>query len=233
MPHALIVSHGQPSDPAPAEEALRELAVRIAEHLPDWRVSSATMADGTRLEDTARTLPAGCLVYPMFMAEGWFVKTKLRKRLDGLDLRFAKPFGAEPELPHHAAEILRAASRAQGWPLPLTQILIPAHGSARSDLAAQATRSFARALKAHVPGSSIHVGFVEQDPSIEDAARDLTDHAISLPFFAAGGGHVVDDVPEGLDAGGFTGLRLPPIGLDAGVPSLIARSLRRYAEALV
>ena len=41
---ALIVSHGQPSDPDPAEAALAALAAKVAALLPDWRVDSATLA---------------------------------------------------------------------------------------------------------------------------------------------------------------------------------------------
>ncbi len=54
-------------------------------------------------------------------------------------------------------------------------------------------------------------GFVEETPSLADAARDLTP-AICLPFFALRAGHVVDDVPAALAEAGFTGPLLPAIG---------------------
>ena len=44
-PVALLISHGQPSDPGPAEAALAGLARGVAGHLPGWRVRSATLAD--------------------------------------------------------------------------------------------------------------------------------------------------------------------------------------------
>ena len=38
MTRALIVAHGQPSDPGPAAAELEALAARIAGHLPGWQV---------------------------------------------------------------------------------------------------------------------------------------------------------------------------------------------------
>ena len=41
---ALIVAHGQPSDPAPAEMELAAIAAAVAAHLPNWNITSATLA---------------------------------------------------------------------------------------------------------------------------------------------------------------------------------------------
>lgn len=223
---ALIVAHGQPSDPEPPEKTLAELALNVQARLPGWRVASATMAAPGRLEERARNSPAGTLVYPLFMADGWFVRTKLRQRLEGVPVQYLSPLGLDPALPRLAAGLLKRKAAAQGWSIAETPVLLPAHGSARSDLAADATRRFAGLLQTELPGTSLHLGFVEQAPSIEDAARDLPDRAISLPFFAAAGGHAVEDVPEALDAAGFAGLRLPPLGLAPDIPDLIAAALR-------
>ena len=66
---ALIVSHGQPSDPEPAEAALALLAAKVAELLPDWRVASATLAKPDALAAAVAGRARG-VVYPNFRA-GW------------------------------------------------------------------------------------------------------------------------------------------------------------------
>ncbi|AMY69098.1 CbiX/SirB N-terminal domain-containing protein [Frigidibacter mobilis] len=82
---ALIVAHGQPSDPGPAEAALAEFAARVAECLPgDWTVGAATLAAPGALE--AALAPAGneaapLLIYPMFIADGWFTQVNLPSRI--------------------------------------------------------------------------------------------------------------------------------------------------------
>lgn len=229
--HALIVSHGQPSDPEPPEATLADLAARAQAHLPGWTVDSATMASPELLEQKAGNSPDGVFVYPLFMADGWFVGTKLRRRLDAFPVRFVDPLGLDPNLPSLAATLIKSHAREQSWLLEETDVVLPAHGSARSDLAADATRAFARALQPHIPKTSLHLGFVEQSPSIKEAAQGLSDQSISLPYFAAQGGHALEDVPDALDAAGFTGLRLPPLGLANDIPALIANALLRAEKS--
>jgi sirohydrochlorin ferrochelatase len=50
---------------------------------------------------------------------------------------------------------------------------------------------------------------------------------VCLPFFAAEGGHVSDDIPAALGQAGFTGRILPPVGLDARMPGIIAAAILR------
>ena len=49
--------------------------------------------------------------------------------------------------------------------------------------------------------------------------------ALCLPLFVARWGHVLTDLPEAAETAGFRGAMLPPLGTDAGVPALIARTL--------
>ena len=76
---ALIVAHGQPSDPLPAAAALDRLALRVAGHLPGWDVRAATLAEAGRLEAQAAGGPG--LVFPLFMAGGWFTGAQIPARL--------------------------------------------------------------------------------------------------------------------------------------------------------
>ena len=48
---------------------------------------------------------------------------------------------------------------------------------------------------------------------------------ICLPYFAADGGHVQQDIPQALTQAGFTGRLLPPLGIDPRVPPVIAQTL--------
>lgn len=89
---ALIVAHGQPSDPGPAEAALARFAARVAAELPaGWQIGSATLAAPGALEAALAEAGAGAgplLIYPMFIADGWFTQVNLpaRLRAAGFDL---------------------------------------------------------------------------------------------------------------------------------------------------
>ena len=70
-------------------------------------------------------------------------------------------------------------------------------------------------------------GYVEEAPFLQDVAGDIDGPALCLPLFALSAGHVTGDVPEALEAAGFDGPLLPPIGAVPQVPALIARAVRR------
>ena len=73
----------------------------------------------------------------------------------------------------------------------------------------------------------IRIGFVEEAPSISQAARNAGPHSICLPFFAATGGHVQDDIPQGLAKAGFAGETFDPIGVAPQIPALVAQAILR------
>ncbi len=225
MLDALIVAHGQPSDPEPPEAALAALAARVQSHMPGCTVGSATLAAPGALETALERLAPEGAIYPFFMADGIFVRKTLPARLGGHPARVLAPLGRDPNLPALAARHLEEACAARGWRPEAVSLLIAAHGSARGPRAAAAAREFGAALAALWPGRAPLFGFVEQAPTLAEAARDLPARTLCLPFFAAEGGHYREDVPEALDTARFAGARLPPLGQHPEVPALIARAL--------
>lgn len=223
MRRAVIVSHGQPGDPEPQQRAIEELAGQVLRHDPGCPVAGATLAMPGAL---AATCDDDSLIYPMFMAKGWFTCTELPRRLaqaHAPNAHILRPFGTDPALPDLMVTLATKAATAQGWQPAETTLLLTAHGSGRS----QASFNITNALAARIAPRFARVitGFVEQKPFIADAARNLG-QAISLPLFALQADHVLHDLPEALDKAGFTGPRLPPIGLAPEVPALIAKAIR-------
>jgi len=228
---AIIVSHGQPSDPDPAEAELARLAGRIADALPGWHLGSATLARAGALDAALAAAGPAPLVYPMFMTEGWFTGDNLRARLSAAPKsRLLRPLGVAPDLPPLAAELLQGVLAERGWQVGETALFIAAHGSGRSPNSARDTRAFADALGARLKFREIRAGFVEEPPHLADQAAGLGERAICLPFFAARGGHVTDDIPQALDTAGFRGVRLGPLGRAPQIPALVARALQAAAR---
>lgn len=226
---AVLTAHGQPSAPELPERALAHLAEKVGALLPDWDLRSATLAQGDRLE---RVMVDDALVYPFFMARGWFTATVLPKRLAQFSYPMTTPFGLDPQLPVLAANDLRArisANRAKGLTTP-PSVLLAAHGSARGPKAAEATESFVARLQVELPEVPLHIGYIEQEPFIATAAKDLPAHSYCLPFFAQAGDHVRDDIPGALEAAGFCGQTLPVLGANPHVPALIAHALQTALE---
>ncbi|MCI5096472.1 MAG: cobalamin biosynthesis protein CbiX [Rhodobacteraceae bacterium] len=223
---AILVSHGQPSDPEPQEIALSRLAQSVADALPDWDIGSATLSTPDRLEALCAEGPDNPLIFPLFMADGFFVSRVLPKRLAGITYELATPLGMLPDLPHLVAEQLKSECAARGWQVSDSSVLLAAHGSARGDRAAKAAYGFRDALAQHIALHRIDCGFVEQDPRIDTAARDLPDQTLCLPFFAQAGDHVKGDIPEALEEAQSEMEILPVIGHLPGIPQLIANTLK-------
>lgn len=228
VPVALIVSHGQPSDPAPAEAEIAALAARVAEHLPGWSVRAATLAEPGALGHALRGMSGVVRVYPLFMADGWFTQTHLPARLaaeGATEVIQLPPFGLDPAVQSLAVTLALEAAAALGRTPAETEILLAAHGSFKSDAPAAVARTVAALLAREGNFRRVEPAFIDQHPQIAEVASRMSAGAICLPFFAARGGHVIDDLPEALTEAGFDGMLLDPVGLDPRVPGLIAAAL--------
>ena len=217
----LIVSHGSPSDPEPQERFIRRLAERVAART-GLDVRGATLAKAGALEAAVAGLETAW-VFPHFMADGWFVSTNLQNRLkqSGLaDWTTLTPLGLSEALPDLAARRLEAVLDEQGLSRGETTLVVAAHGSPSNPRPAEVTRAFAAQMQETGLFAETRTGFVDEDPSIEEAAT-VSGPAIVLPFFAARAGHVLMDMPEALEAARFDGPVLPPIGTWDAIPLLI------------
>lgn len=222
---ALIVAHGQPSDPGPAGRAVDALAAKVAVQLPGWQVAGATLAEPGALADRLGALGQG-VVYPLFMACGWFTQGQLPDRMAAAGAtrgwRIAAPFGCDAAVQDLALELAMAADAAD--------VVLAAHGSGRSDRPAAIAHALALRI-AGATGRPARAAFIDQAPRLADLTG-LAPGGVCLPFFALPGGHVTEDLPRALAEAGFVGRILPPVGSDARVPGLIAAAIRAAASGL-
>jgi sirohydrochlorin ferrochelatase len=222
MKSVLIVAHGQPSDPAPAEGALAGLAAAVQGLMPGWTVGSATLATpGGIAAALARLGPKG-LVFPMFMAGGWFTRVQLPAKLAEAGAltgpegwQVTEPFGCLETVQALAAEVVSETGADEA--------IIAAHGSFKSPVPAAIAGRVAAGVAAS--GLRAAAGFIDQEPQLASLSG-FGPRSVCLPFFAAEGGHVTDDIPAALAKAGFQGRLLPALGLDDRVPGLIADALQ-------
>ena len=214
----LIVAHGQPSDPGPAEQALARLAEAVGPVLPGWAVGSATLAAPGALAAAVARLGPGLSVFPMFMAGGWFTRVHLPGQLAAAGAQgwqMLEPFGCLEAVQGLAVDLVAESGASEA--------IIAAHGSFKSPVPAAIAGRVAGMVVAQ--GRRAVCGFIDQEPRLADLQGFGAD-AVCLPFFAAEGGHVVQDIPAALNEAGFQGRLLPALGLDARVPGIIAEAVR-------
>jgi sirohydrochlorin ferrochelatase len=220
---ALIVAHGQPSDPGPAARELAVLAAQVMQHLPGWDVRSVTLAEPGALAEVAGAMPAG-VIFPMFMAGGWFTRVQIPARLAEAGVtgwRVLEPFGCLPAL-HDLAVATVTEAGAES-------VILAAHGSFKSSVPSDVAQHVARRIAVETGVARVEAAFIDQSPQLATMTGFGTG-SVCLPFFAAAGGHVIEDIPAALAEAGFQGRILPPVGLDARVPQLIAAEIAAGRE---
>lgn len=226
-PAAVIVAHGQPSDPLPPEAEMHALAARVGAHLPGWVVRAATLAAPDALRVALQALDEP-VVFPFFMADGWFIRSLLPRALAEAGapaVRLLRPFGLLPETADLAVTVLREALASRGWAAAGATLVLAAHGSGRSPHPADAARALQSAIALRLAFAQSRLGFIEEAPELVEVAEDAGADALCLPLFVARWGHVADDIPAALHAAGFTGITLAPLGSDARVPAIIASAI--------
>ena len=229
MMRAVIVAHGQPSDPVPAEAELAALTERVQAHLPDWRLQSATLAGRGALARALRgegDISGAGVIYPLFMAGGWFTRSHLPSRLfkaGGGDWRILAPFGCDPAVQDLTVTLAREVHDAGAG-----ELVLAAHGSSRSRAPAEVARAVATRISRELGFRRVEAAFIEQAPRLADL-RGFGADSVCLPFFAARGGHVETDLPVLLEEAGFPGRTLPPVGADPRAEVLIARAIANSA----
>jgi sirohydrochlorin ferrochelatase len=217
MTHAVLISHGQPSDPDRAEVALATLATRVAALMPGWQIGSATLAKPGALQAAVATSATG-RAFPLFMAGGWFTRSHLPAKLTAAGApgwQVLEPLGCDPAVHDLILQTLRDAAP--------DRVLLAAHGSFKSPVPSDIAYHIAGRITAET-GIPTQAAFIDQVPQLA-AATGFGPGSVCLPFFAAEGGHVTDDIPTALTAAGFQGRLLPAIGLHPAMPGLIARAI--------
>ncbi len=229
---ALIVAHGSPSAPAGPEQVLHDLAAAVEALLPGgWAVRGATLSAPGAVAAGLSDLPETrrLIVYPHFMADGWFSTSELPRRLratgaGGRDILPA--FGLDPAVFRLCRRRAEEAVLAERYAPGAAALLLAAHGSPTDPRPAAAARAAARFIARSSMFREVRTGFVDQAPFLADAAR-IDRPAFCLPFFASRAGHVAADLPEALAKADFPGPMLAPIGADAEAPGIIAAALTR------
>lgn len=206
---------------------MARLAGKVSALVPDCRIQGVTLAMPGALEQALAACRVPPVIYPFFMSDGWFTADALPKRLNGSAGRILDPLGLDPGLAGVAAENIRHRAAARHWSPDRVTLILAAHGSGRSRNPARAARMFADALSGTLELKAIRIGFVEEDPSIAQAAQGAGPQSICLPFFAATGGHVLDDIPQDLAKAGFAGETLDPVGVAPQIPALVAQAIAR------
>lgn len=235
----VIVAHGDRGGPdrdTHRNQALEQHRQRLEKANIFRSVDAGVLKGQPVFEDalaraTAKKAKA-VVIYPFFMADGYFVKKVLRERLEATNLSrphtILKPLGLDPGLVGLIVKsALRHAAIAQFRP-NTARLLLAGHGSKFGPASANATRAAAlRITTEHAATfSEVDVAFLEEPPFLSDQLNATQSahrarQTIVSGFFNGDGLHAGEDVPTTLQSATCPTIYTGPIGAEPLVADLI------------
>lgn len=227
----LVVAHGDGGE-APRDETVRRLAERLAKRL-DIPVDWATLKrPETFAVAHARLGAAGgrVAVYPLFMAQGWFVRVKLPKLLaeNGFaEAEILPVFGLDPGLVDLVEHRLRSIASMQGGREPRDlRVALIAHGSGSGYTGSRRAAEAIAADLGYRLGTNLHLGFIEEAPFFHEVIT-ADGPEIVVGLFVSAGTHALDDVAARVAETPAVVHHVATVGDDAGVADLVVAALER------
>lgn len=198
-------------------------------------VSIALLKGERELEDSIAAVtgekPAAIVVYPYFMADGYFVNRVLKHRISamklGLTPLFAPPLGLDPRLPELVSSTALKVAANQSCPVAEARLLIVGHGSKISRASAAATQSVADAIKDGSGFQSVETAYLEEAPFFSDRLTASRIPTIVSGFFSSGGMHGAEDVASAISDAGVndTATYAGPIGAEPAIADIMLAAI--------
>ncbi len=226
----VLASHGDRGGTSPNAALHRQAdAVRA---LTGLAVLTGTLKGdpsiGQAVTNAAATGAARVAVYPLFMADGYFVQ-KVREHAHAAGLTreplILAPLGLDRGLPAILVREALAQATATGFEAATSRLLIVGHGSKLGPASATATRQAAARAALARRFATVTTAFLEEEPFIEDALRASTVPTIVAGFFFGDGLHAGEDVPDAIAETRANAIYTGAIGNSPAVAPLIAAAL--------
>jgi sirohydrochlorin ferrochelatase len=230
----LLAAHGD-GGTDPRDLTIRRLAEGLAARIP-LPVAWATLKRPetfARARDrlvAAGVAPAGLVVMPLFMAEGWFVRRRLPTLLAEHGLAAARvlpALGLDPGLPALLGRRITELRAAHAEAGAAARLVLVAHGSGSGDTSNRRNAEAIAATLAATTGSAPTLAFIEEAPRWDEViGADGPEIVVGL--FVSAGTHALDDVATRVAASPSVLAHLPAIGEDDAVLDLVAGTIARF-----
>ncbi|GAB4233865.1 MAG: hypothetical protein Kow0032_17430 [Methyloligellaceae bacterium] len=229
----LLAAHGERNVPEP-NALLAAHADALAELLPHIRVTYGVLNGEPAFEDALlQAAQAGAgriLVYPFFMAEGYFTASALPERVAAAGcseaVEILRPLGEAAGLPQIMLDDALAAAHRADFDPAATRLLVVGHGSRSDAGSAQATARVADALRERGAFAEVAIALLEEPPGIAEQLEASALPAVVSGFFAGGGMHAARDVPDAIARSRTRAVYAGPVGASPQLRDIIAGAVR-------
>ena len=237
--HALLVAaHGERTVAAD-NRALMRLAAALRERRLAHEVALGFIKGTPSIGQSVQALAAdSVIIYPVFMSDGYFTRTRLPQLLREALGRESKrrfqmlpPLGLEPGLSHLIARRLLATARERALAPEQTNVILLAHGSTKDPASRAAAEQIVDSVRRQALFRSVGLALLEEAPDLAEAACTMAGALIVFGLFAGEGLHGAQDAPrlvgqlgraDAIFAGTVTRLE----GLEELMAAAIAKAIR-------
>ena len=227
----LLAAHGERR-----ASADNDGVARLAAELARRRVAGEIAAGFIKGEPTIAQALAGftaprVLVYPLFLADGFFSRVRLRELVAAAagsrPVRVLATLGLDPALVDVVAAKARAVAAQTGFASERTTVVLLAHGSSRDSASRAATELMAGRLAEQGAFLAVRTAFLEEPPSLAQAVAAISGPVAVVGLFAGEGLHGGADVPQLLDEIGRDALAFAGnIGRFTDLADIVAATVR-------
>ena len=136
------------------------------------------------------------------------------------------PLGLDPNLPDLVRDQAARAACGHGFAPEACTIVLLAHGSKRNPASRQATEQVAGAIEEGAAFRKVAVAFLEEPPSLDEAAASIVGPAVVVGLFSGEGLHGAKDAPKLVARLGRSEIVFAGImGSGPGIEDLVARAV--------
>lgn len=230
----LLAAHGE-RRPGAENEGAQQLAAVLAKRAAATAVEVGFLKGSPSIAEAVQRLSGyDLLVYPLFLADGYFTRKLLPRQLEeagafgrGRATCLLPPLGLDPALVDLMLDQAAAVAHSQGWPTFHTNLVLLAHGSSNNPASRLATEQMAETLAARAVFARVRIAFLEEPPSLSDAVARLTEPVVVVGLFAGEGLHGGGDAPQLIaEIGRSDVVSAGNIGGFAALPDIIADTIR-------
>ena len=198
----LIVAHGERGGNL-NNARLLELADEVRQRLGNVEVEAGVLRGSPSIADAWANMSSDeRVIYPFFMADGFFCNRILPKKVSeaigegGAAFEMLPPFGVSDWLSDGIAAALLREMDGLGLTHQRPPLLIVAHGASVDRQSSNRAHELADRLKETGYFGPVSVGFLDEAPYIRDMVADLAPNTLVLPHFNGLGSHSVDDMAK-------------------------------------
>lgn len=167
------------------------------------KITPAFLQGEPQMTKVLESLPEGdVIVIPVMTSDGYYLRKLPEKFASNgnagkFKFHLSSVFGMHAMIADEMESLVKHHLSSFHLKLEETTVVVVGHGTRRNQTSGESTYRLTNTLANRFPGLNCLAGFLDQDPTAETIAAEITTpNTIILPFLISRGPHITEDVPQ-------------------------------------